>query len=254
MRGTGKKVFWGIYFVLSAILMIVLKVTELPSDSGWGFSFWGILCTVFLVALIIKSIFDRSIAGILFPVALIAIVYDDQLGITAITPWYVLGAALLGSIGLSMIFHPKKKYQNWNGNWNQSWNPNGDMNSHGTSQGGGTTENVTGSNSYFKTTFGEGIKYVKTEDFRSCDISNSFGETKVFFDGCSILEGVEPTIHVSNSFGEIQLYVPKNWNVSFEARASFGAVEEKNRSMTPGAPIVHLQGSASFGAVEVFYV
>lgn len=41
---------------------------------------------------------------ILFSIAFICIIYDDWLGITALTPWTVLGAALLGSIGLSLIF------------------------------------------------------------------------------------------------------------------------------------------------------
>ena len=44
---------------------------------------------------------------ILFSIAFICIIYDDWLGITALTPWTVLGAALLGSIGLSLIFKKK---------------------------------------------------------------------------------------------------------------------------------------------------
>ena len=66
----------------------------------------------------IKSIFKRNFSGILFPIAFICIIFDDKLGITAITPWTVLIAAALGSLGLSMIFHNKpNKYFNNHHDW-----------------------------------------------------------------------------------------------------------------------------------------
>ena len=51
---------------------------------------------IFYLALF-KGIRNVNFWEILFSIAFICIIYDDQLGITALTPWTVLGAALLGS-------------------------------------------------------------------------------------------------------------------------------------------------------------
>ena len=40
----------------------------------------------------------------LFSLAFLIIVNDELLGLEAITPWPVLGAALLGSLGLNLLF------------------------------------------------------------------------------------------------------------------------------------------------------
>ena len=48
----------------------------------------------------------------LFSLAFAAILFDEALGIEAITPWPVLGAALLGTIGLNMIFNKNKRDKN----------------------------------------------------------------------------------------------------------------------------------------------
>ena len=98
------KVFWGIFFILAAVYVIVSKFGILP-DVG----VFSILITVLLIWMFIEGIRNVDFFGILFSSAFLCIVYDDQLGITALTPWTVLGAALLGSIGLSMIFGNYKK-------------------------------------------------------------------------------------------------------------------------------------------------
>mgnify|MGYP006893000712 FL=1 len=54
---------------------------------------------------------QREFLGNPVSIAFICIIYDDWLGITALTPWTVLGAALLGSIGLSLIFKKKERTQ-----------------------------------------------------------------------------------------------------------------------------------------------
>ena len=65
---------------------------------------FSLLFTVVCIAVIVASIPHVHFGGILFPLAFIAIIYDKPLGITAITPWTVLLAALLLTIGLHLIF------------------------------------------------------------------------------------------------------------------------------------------------------
>ena len=86
LRKNSGKILWGLFFILAAVYVVVSKLWIMPEISVFSnVNFWEIL----------------------FSIAFICIIYDDWLGITALTPWTVLGAALLGSIGLSLIFKKK---------------------------------------------------------------------------------------------------------------------------------------------------
>ena len=98
------KVFWGIFFILAAVYVVISKFGILP-DIG----VFSIILTVFFLWLFVEGIRNVNFWEILFSIAFICIIYDEPLGITALTPWTVLGAAFLGSIGLSLIFGGKKR-------------------------------------------------------------------------------------------------------------------------------------------------
>lgn len=95
----GKNIFWGIFFIAAAAFVVVGSLGLLGNISGWTLAF-----SMVLVAWFIRSIIKVSFGGMLFSLAFGAILFDEFLGIEAITPWPVLGAALLGTIGLNMIF------------------------------------------------------------------------------------------------------------------------------------------------------
>ena len=100
--------FWGLFFIVGAALIIVNQLGCLT-----GISLFSLICTLLLIPIIIKSIAYRSFAGILFPIALLGIIYAEPLGITALSPWPLLAAALFGSIGLSLIFHKSHHKYNY---------------------------------------------------------------------------------------------------------------------------------------------
>ncbi|MBQ3420966.1 MAG: hypothetical protein K5986_03365 [Clostridium sp.] len=99
-----KNKFWGVLLILAAIAVLLNKIFIFE-----GFSLIKFVVTVLLISIIVKSIPKREFGGILFPIAFISILFDDELGITAITPFPVLLAAALGTAGLSIIFHDGKK-------------------------------------------------------------------------------------------------------------------------------------------------
>ena len=99
LRKNSGKILWGLFFILAAVYVVVSKLWIMPEVSVFS-----ILLTVFFIWLFLNGIRNVNFWEILFSIAFICIIYDDQLGITALTPWTVLGAALLGSIGLSLIF------------------------------------------------------------------------------------------------------------------------------------------------------
>lgn len=103
-----ERIFWGLFFIVAAIFLLVSRLGVL-GDIG----VWSLLLTVFFVACLVKSIAHRSVSGVLFAVAFLCIIYAKPLGIEAITPWPVLGAAALGSIGISFLYHPRRDYRNY---------------------------------------------------------------------------------------------------------------------------------------------
>ena len=138
-----ENLFWGLFFIVGAIALIVNKLGLLG-----GISLWTIFFTVFLAALLIKSVMHRSASGILFSIAFLCILYDKELGITALTPWTVLGAAALGSIGCSMLFQPWRK-----NHWEHHGNEEFEM------------ETIEGDSIHLSTSFAGSIKYINTRQF-----------------------------------------------------------------------------------------
>ena len=92
-------VFWGVLLLLAAFYIIINNLGFMPDVNVVRLGLAVICVVVFF-----KSLARLEFGGMLFSLAVLAILFDSQLGITALTPWPVLIAALLGSIGLNMIF------------------------------------------------------------------------------------------------------------------------------------------------------
>lgn len=228
-----ERVFWGVFFIAAAIFIIVSKMGYLE-----GIGIWSLLATIFLAACLIKSIAYRSVTGILFSLAFLCIIYSELLGIEAITPWPVLGAALLGSIGIGFFYHPKRS-------WGKVYGVYVDDNE--------TVETVEDAQMKFNTSFGGSIKYVNSDDFKSAIMKCSFGSMKVYFDNAVIQSG-NAVIQMDVSFAGVELYIPRTWNVVNKIDTAFGGVEEKGRNQSTGVPAVTLVGKVSFGGIEIVYV
>ena len=225
-----ERIFWGLFFIISGIFLIVSRMGVL-GDIG----VFSLLLTVFFADCLIKSIVHRSITGVLFSVAFLCIINAGPLGIESITPWPVLGAAILGSIGCSFLYHPKRSYYHQHIGSEES------------------IETVDCAQMEFSTTFSGSIKYVNSDDFQSANLHCAFGSLKVYFDNAVIQNG-EAVLHLDVSFAGVELYVPRNWTVVNKASAAFGGIDEKNNNHSSGGPVVKLTGKVSFGVVEIIYV
>jgi len=224
----------GIFLTVSAIALIIYKLGYFSDTNIFTISF-----TVFLVCIIIRSALKANFAGILFPIALICIDYDEQLGITAITPWTVLIAALLGSIGLSMVFNKYPKFARRKINWDSSkFN---------------TIDTEDESHIKLKTSFAGSIKYINTDKFEQADLKCSFGAMKVYFDNAVLHEG-KGVISIESFFSGIELYIPKNWTVEDISTTSYGSISEKNRNEGTADNILTICGCIDFSGVEIIYI
>ena len=228
------RVLGGSFLILGGISLIINKLGYFSN-----INIFTILLTVFLIYIIIKSALRVDFQGILFPIAFLCIIYDKQLGITAITPWTVLIAALLGSIGLSMVFNKHPKWSRRKSNWDSSkFN---------------TIDTEDESHIKLKTSFAGSIKYINTDKFEQADLKCNFGAMKVYFDNAILHEG-KGIVNIESSFSGIELYIPRNWTIEDVSTTTLGAITEKNRNEGTADNILTICGSIDFSGVEIIYI
>lgn len=214
--------------------LLLLVGAGLIITSGMGLigdlNVFTVIATVILVYVLIKSLFKLRFSGILFPLAFLGILYDKMLGIEELTPFPILFAALLGSIGLHLIFKPKKS----------------DF-FHKRSH----VENKETSEEFScKNTFGEVTKYVASSNLKYSHLQSSFGEMNIYFENAKLSEeGAE--IYVDGAFGEMNIYIPADWNVVTNISCAFGEVHEPGSTNIVNGPIVQFTGSFSFGECNI---
>lgn len=229
-----QRIFWGLICILGGIGLVLGKLGYFSDVNALSIVF-----TVFLVGILIKSLLRMNFTGILFPLAFICIIYDKQLGITEITPGTVLLAALLGSIGFSMIFHKKPKYYYKKSDWDSYEYKTIDIEDE--------------AHVRLENSFSGSIKYINTDKFEQADIKCSFGSTKVYFDNAT-LNNSRGLVRIDVSFAGVELYIPKTWTIENKVNVSFGGVDEKNKNIATSDNILTLVGDVSFAGVEIIYI
>lgn len=242
-----KDIFWGVLFILAAALIVVSKLGFLV-----GVGVIEVILTVVLAGILIDNLIKVKFAGILFPIAFLAILYADELKIQDLTPWPVLAVALLGSIGLNMIFKPDRWHvhnqkhgagKNWSVEYDSKDDKHYDQ----------VINEQDGNVITCSQSFGSTIKYINTDNFERADINCSFGAMKIYFDNAMIQSG-KAQIHLDVSFAGVELYIPKSWFIIDKVNTSFGSMDEKNRRGDSQAPVVTITGDVSFGGVEIVYI
>ena len=245
-----KNIFWGILFLLAACAVIAGRLGYLQ-----GIGFWSILISVGLIAILIRGIVKRSWGTILFSLAFLCIVNDRFLGIEALTPWPVLGAALLETIGLNLLFprrnHPFRLHH-INGTNAYGW-IEGDAASpiEGNYQeqaGEDGSENVR-----CEVSFNSTVKYLHCTALRHANLENSFGSLAVYFTDAALWQH-QATANVEVSFASTELYIPSDWRVICNVSSTFGHVEENGHSSADGENVLTITGNVSFGALEIHYI
>lgn len=235
------KLFWGLLFLIGAVCLLLSRMGYWPMINN--ISIIDVLLTICFVWITIEGIRTGNFFFILFGLAFIAIQYDDFLHITAITPWTLLGATLLASIGLSIIFphshHKIKKSKYFNHGDGEEIPADFDTSSEEVIQ--------------VKNCFGSTIKYINTDSLVKANLQNSFGELRVYFDNTIIKNGVAD-INIDVSFGEATLYIPRTWHIENHVKTSFASIAEENSNQSMGSPILHIYGQVSFGEVNIVYI
>lgn len=229
-----ERIFWGVFLLLSGVALIIGKLGYFEEVN-----LFTLAATIFLVAMFLKSAAYKSFSGVLFSLAFLGILYDDQLGITALTPWTLLFAALLGSIGLSLIFGKKKSWKKEKYKYDSSEYTIIDVEDEGHIK--------------LDTSFSGSVKYINTDRFEQADISASFGSSKIYFDNATLKDG-KGILRLQVSFAGVELYIPKTWTVEDRTNIAFGAIDEKNKNYGTSENVLTIVGSIDFAGVEIIYV
>lgn len=239
-----KNVVNGIGFLVAAAFVIVGSMGILGE-----ISVWKLLASFVLVLILIKSALRLRWTPMLFSLAILAILYDKLLGIENLTPWPVLGAALLGSIGLNMIFGKSHGIKVNFGDWDR-----------GVKNDGNPVCNVKESENDFRcdVTFATITKYIKSQSLQNASINNSFGHITVYFDEAALDNG-KANVKVINSFGNVKLYIPSDWEVVLKQSESFGQVKTFKSDgimncVIPDGNKLFVNAVTSFGDIEIHYI
>lgn len=233
-----KNYFWGIFLILAGIYLVVSQMGYLPSTGVFTLIF-----TIVCLAVLVASIPHAAFGGILFPLAFIGILYDEALGITAITPWTILLVALLMTIGLHLLFGRFFKKRKKDGHGKKREFP--DENT--------VEESLDGEFLYMMTHFGSSIRYVTSQDFKTGEVDCSFGAMVIYFDNAQIVSG-KATLTLDVKFAGVELYIPHTWQVINHVNSSFGAIDEKNKREGEHTATLTLEGSNSFAGITIYYV
>lgn len=229
-----RNIFWGLLFLLGSIGLIIGKMGFLSDINPFSLGF-----SVILGAIIIDSLFRLNYSGILFPIAFLCIIYDKQLGITELTPWTVLIAALFGSIGLSMIFPKKNKFFEKKSNWSFKEGEAINIEDEG--------------NIKISSAFSGGTKFVNTNKFVSADISCKYSGLEIYFDN-AVMAGDKAVVRLDVSFSGLELYVPRSWNVENRTNVFLGGVENKKYGDKIYTNTLILTGDVRLSGVEIHYI
>lgn len=217
-----KKMFWGVFLTLSAVVIILDSIGLFGSVPMFRLLL-GIMC----VAWFIKELSNLNISKLFFPAALIFMLFEKYIGTrlglgkNMISNWVVLFAALLLTVGVGFL---TKDIMIGKG--------------------------IRGHKISSKTTnaFGEKTKYIDCSALDTAFVKNSFGETSVYFQNVETFTG--GTVIVENAFGEVTLHVPNGLRVDAEVSSFCGEVCQAAGD-DPAAPTLIVTGKNSFGEVNI---
>ena len=240
-------IFWGI-ILLGGGAILVLNALGI----GAAFQLVPMLGSLLLLAISVVSFARLNFVTGLLPLPIITYLWRDQLGIHDMNLWMLLLAALLLGIGLSSIFWRFKK-KRFEGRCHSGHHGrHGDWSSEEWPSGGTITSTDDSEYVDVDSSFGEQVKYVRSENLKKVKIDSNFSSVKVYFDQCKVSpEGA--VINVDCNFSGVVLYVPRTWNLTNQIHVFAGSVDGATISSGELTPVT-LIGNVNFGNVKIVYL
>lgn len=222
-KSTLTRVFWGLFFIFAAVFIALQVFGVLSVDLNIG----TIILLILVTAVVIGSLAKLFWVGVFLPLAF-AVMLLSQSGILSEMTGEQIGMtyaiAALVAVGFHILFHTRASLH---------------ISSH---------------KDGLDASFSSATKYFNEEPLDHASIDCSFGTVKAYFNDTK-LKGKTAIISIDNSFGSVELYIPKSWRIEQKIENSFGATTEKNHpKTTDSSPVITLTGDNSFGSVSITYV
>lgn len=220
------KIFWGIILVVAACALI-LFATVPEFTIGISIPAWKILLCALIIFDIIKHIItEEKISdklSIFIHLALLFIILEKHIAEFYSLPadfvnnWYIIGAAVLLTIAVSLIFGGRRVHASKTNNNRLS----------------------------------SAVVYIDSTDPSNQEIRNTLGETNVFFQNTDIASVNDPiNLHVTNKLGETNIHVPESWTVDMKMTVKLGEVSCRPNTTTEGKKLI-ITGTNELGETNI---
>ncbi len=143
------------------------------------------------------------------------------------------------SIGLVLIFKPKKSNNPW-----KNWQSGGDENQNVFAHGDDTIDATA--------VFGAVKKNIISKNFRGGEVTAIFGGVELYLGQADINGRVD--LELTHVFGGAKIVVPSDWKVQTdEVVCIFGGLDDKRKNITAGDPnkVLVLHGTCIFGGIDI---
>jgi len=232
--------FWGVVLLLAAAFVLTNKFIGF-ADIGIG----SIVISILALAFIVQCLARFHIAPIVIPIAVLYFIYRDRLDLPEIQTWKLITATVLAFIGLNILLPKRHSYNKYNNSCGS-----GEQQQQRSIPADGNKDN----NPYVGVNFGAVSRSLNADSLETLRLSCNFGAMEIYLNQVELSpNGAEADINCS--FGGIQLFVPKHWQVIDKLHCALAGVNVKSfTAPSDNAPRLTLNGSVSLGGVEVKYI
>lgn len=238
-----EKLLWGVFFIAAAILVVANQLGYFT-----GINLWSMLLTVMLLPVVGSGLYHRNFFNFFLGIGFLLIIYARPLGITALTPWTVLVAALFLAIGFSMLLPGKHRLHHPICYNNQMWRKHNHK-----YQENETVDHVDGNEVNCSVSMSGSCKYLHSDSLEKGYFKCSLGYLKVYFDNVR-LHPAGAALSVDCSLGSMELFIPENWKVALNVEAALGNINEEQRMQHPDGPTLTITGSVQLGNLAIRYI
>jgi len=235
-------IIWGTFLLLAAAFLLFNQF-----DGFTNIGVGSIIVTVIAVLFIVQCISALRFAPLPIPIAVLYIIFQTPLSLPEIQTRTIIIASILTTIGLLIMlpgkrFFKHRKYKIKKETWDHS----------GRVQ---TEDSINENNPSASVQFGSISRRLHADNLETINLYCNFGELEIFFDQVKLNpNGAEANINCS--FGAIKLFIPKDWLIIDKLNCPLGGVDISKNFAVPAenAPRLILNGSVSFGGIEVRYI
>ena len=219
-----RKTLFGVGLLVLAGWILLQGNFGIPSIR---FNFWPLLVVLVFAYFALENFWRGNLSGGVILAIISLIVANSSYHFLPISSGTIFLAGILASIGIGLIFKPKRIWGIYHGQ-NARRVINGDIN------------------------FGSGTRYIHSDDFTYETLDCAFGNATVYFDN-AIIKGNSATFDIDVSFGNATLYVPSNWRVELDVDNAFGTVTNP-RNINEKDKTLYVKGDVSFGRLGIIYI